>query len=110
MENIDGLLKICVDCGVKGIITFGGLGLTLRDGDRQYFYRKLDEHFPGMKQRYISSFGNQYIVPSPRSTELMHRVRIVCERHGILWDTDEIFEYLHAYEDRMSGTQLSLFE
>ena len=110
VENIDGLLKICVDCGVKGIITFGGLGVTLRDGDRQYFYRKLDEHFPGMKQRYIRTFGDQYIVPSPHSAELMERMRSVCEARGIMWDTDAVFEYLHAYEDRMSGTQLSLFE
>lgn len=110
MENIDGLLKICVDCGVKGIITFGGLGVTLRDGDRQYSYRKLDEHFPGMKQRYVRTFGNQYICPSPRSPELLERVYSVCDAHGIMRDTDAIFEYLHAYEERMAGTQLSLFE
>lgn len=109
-ENIDGLLDICVQCGVKGIITFDGLGVTLRDGDRQYFYRKLDEHFPGMKQRYIRAFGNQYVCPSPNSSKLMERIKRVCTQHGIMWRTDEIFEYLHRYEEPMEGRQLSLFD
>ena len=53
-ENILSLLDECRKAGVYGIMTFG-VGVTLRDGDRQYFYRKLDEHFPGMKERYIQT-------------------------------------------------------
>lgn len=109
-ENIRGLMDICVNTGVKGVITFGGLGLTLRDGDRQYYYRKLDEHFPGLKQRYIREFGDAYEIPSPNSVRLMRIVKDVCDANGIMTDTHEIFEYMHTYEERMSGTQLSFFD
>lgn len=109
-ENIDGLMEICVRAKVKGIVTFGGLGLTLRDGDRQYFYRKLDEHFPGMKQRYIQAYGDAYGLPSPNSERLMQVLRSACERHGILWKTERVFEYLHTYEEPMSGEQLSFLD
>lgn len=109
-ENIEGLLEICVRAKVKGIITFGGLGLTLRDGDRQYFYRQLDRHFPGLKQKYIRSYGNDYQIPIPNNAELMPLIYKTCEQNGIMTDTDEIFGYLHAFEDRFSGEQLSFFD
>jgi len=109
-ENIEGLLEICVKARVKGIITFGGLGLTLRDGDRQYFYRQLDRHFPGMKQRYIRTFGEDYEIPTPNNPELMPLIHETCARHGIMSDTEQIFEYLHTFEDQYSGQQLSLFD
>ena len=48
-ENLTGILNYCADAGVCGIIHFG-FGLTLRDGCREYFYSKLDRHFPGMKR------------------------------------------------------------
>ena len=50
---------MCREANVKGIICFD-MGVTLREGDREYFYQKLDEHFPGMKERYIRTFGNSY--------------------------------------------------
>lgn len=58
-ENIEGILQSCIEAEVKGILCFN-MGLTLREGNREYFYEKLDRHFPGMKQRYIRSFGNAY--------------------------------------------------
>ena len=109
-ENIAGLMEICVRAGVKGIILFGGLGLTLRDGDRQYYYRKLDEHFPGLRQRYIREYGNAYELPSPRSAQLMERIERPCAAHGILLGAGPVFDYLRTYEEPMSGVQLSLFD
>lgn len=109
-ENIAGLMEICVRAGVRGVVTFNGLGLTLRDGDRQYYYRQLDEHFPGMKQRYMRAYGNAYELPSPNSDRLMEIVRGSCERNGILWKSDDVFEYLRTYETPLSGVQLSLFD
>lgn len=109
-ENIAGLMEICVRTGVKGVITFGGLGLTLRDGDREYYYRKLDEHFPGMTRRYAQTYGSSYVLPVPDSPKLMEIVRGACARNGILWDTDAVFDYLHTFEDPQAGTQLSMFD
>ena len=69
-ENISSILDFCIDSGVKGIVCFE-MGMTLRDGDRQYYYKKLDEHFPGLKEKYINEFGNNYSIPSPNNKQLM---------------------------------------
>ena len=108
-KNIQGLLDECRKANVYGIITFG-IGVTLRDGDRQYFYRKLDEHFPGMKERYIQTYGNAYELPVPKEKERMKLVRQECEKNGIEWRSEALFEYMHRFEDKQAGEQLSLFD
>ncbi len=55
---------------VKGIICFD-MGLTLREGDREYYYAALDKHFPDLKEKYINTYGNAYNLPSPNSKHLM---------------------------------------
>ena len=107
-ENIRGLLNECNRAGVYGIVTFG-IGVTLRDGDRQYFYQKLDENFPGMKERYIKTYGNAYELPVPQEKELMRLLRQECKNAGMEWRTDELFRYMHQFEDKQAGQQLTLF-
>ena len=92
-ENIRTILGMCVEAGVRGVLCFG-MGLTLREGNREYFYRQLDIHFPRLKERYIREYGNNYMVDSPRSTELMRLFHRICEENGILHSNDQIFEYL----------------
>lgn len=107
-ENISGILDYCIEAGVYGIINFG-MGLTLRDGNREYFYSKLDEHFPGLKEKYIRLYGNSYNIESPNSKELTEFFRKKCEENGILYDNGKIFEYLHTFESKYLGEQLDLF-
>lgn len=109
MENLDGLLEYCRDAGVYGIINFG-FGVTLREGDREYFYENLDRYFPGLKQRYIKKFGKAYEVPSPEATKLWNHFREKCKEYGIEYHKDKIFAYLHEFEDKEAGEQLCLFE
>ena len=80
------------------------MGVTLREGDREYFYAALDRHFPGLKERYIRTYGNAYEVPSPRSAELMTLFRTFCREHGILHRPDECFSYLHTLPERFEQT------
>lgn len=108
-ENIMGLLKECRNAGVYGILTFG-MGLTLRDGDRQYFYEKLDQHFPGLKERYIKKYGQAYELPVPCHTKLLELVRQECESAGMEWRTDRLFAYMHQFEDKQAGEQMELFD
>ena len=105
-ENILGILDYCADAGVKGIVNFG-MGLTLRDGNREYFYQKLDRHFPGLKEHYIRTYGNAYELPSPRERELNRLFHELCETRGILHNNDTIFRYLNTLESKQE--QLSLF-
>jgi DNA repair photolyase len=107
-ENIRGLLDYCIRAKVYGILQFG-VGVTLREGDREYFYRKLDEHFPGMKQRYIRNFGNAYEIPSPREKALTEIITEESEAHGIIYNAHRIFDYMRLFEDRGEGEQLSFF-
>lgn len=107
-ENIRGILGYCREARTWGILQFG-IGLTLRDGDRQYFYRKLDEHFPGLKEKYIRAFKEQYELPSPQQNKLMKIVREECCKSRIICDAKQLFSYLHTFEDKQEGTQLSLF-
>mgnify|MGYP000252558175 CR=1 FL=1 len=69
-ENIKGILDYCVQAGVKGIICFS-MGVTMREGDREYFYHALDKYFPGMKNKYIRTYGNAYDCPSPNNDRLL---------------------------------------
>lgn len=105
-ENIRGILDLCIDAGVKGIINFG-MGVTLRDGDREYFYAQLDRNFPGLKERYIRMYGNAYEVSSPRSRELGKLFHEICEANGIWHNNAQIFRYLGQLEDKTD--QLSFF-
>ncbi len=107
-ENLRGLLDYCFDAGVEMIMNFG-MGVTLRDGDRQYFYRKLDEHFPGMKERYIRAFGDSYQCASPNSAELMKIFQAECRAHGVRYEPDDCFAWLSEYEDKQVAAQISLF-
>ena len=104
-ENITRILEECVRTGVKGIVCFG-MGVTLREGDREYFYEALDKHFPGMKERYINTHGNAYEVTSPDNARLMKIFRNICKDNGIMSDPDECFRYLNDLPDR----QMSIFD
>lgn len=108
-ENLRGILDYCFDAGVKGIVSFG-IGLTLREGDREYFFAALDRHFPGMKQRYVQTFGNQYECTSDRSAALMAIFDRECERRGILHYPNDVFRYLHEFPQRDVSQQLSMFD
>lgn len=107
-ENIRGLLNYCVEAKVYGILMFG-LGVTLREGDREYFYQKLDEHFPGIKKKYIETYGNAYELPVPESDRLYRIVQSECKKHGIVLGGYELFDYMRTFEDKEAGEQMSLF-
>ncbi|MBQ7359595.1 MAG: radical SAM protein [Lachnospiraceae bacterium] len=108
-ENVSGILDMCIEAKVKGIICFG-IGMTLREGNREYFYKNLDIHFPGVKEKYIKAYGNQYDIASPNNESLMQMFHQRCEEHGIMHDNDQIFKYLHTFESKQEAEQLSLFD
>ncbi len=102
-ENVTALLRACHEAGVKGVICFD-MGLTLRAGDREYYYAALDRHFPGLKQAYIGRYGDAYEVPSPDSGKLMRLFHAWCEDHGMLHTPEACFAYLRAFPERYEQT------
>lgn len=107
-ENLRGLLEYCFAAGVEAIVNFG-MGVTLREGDREYFYAQLDRHFPGMKERYIRAFGNRYECLSPNAPRLERIFREECRKRGVLWEAEAAMGWLMEFEDRQAGQQLDLF-
>lgn len=107
-ENISRILDMCGEANVYGVICFG-MGLTLRDGNREYFYEQLDRLFPRLKEKYIRIYGNQYVIESPDSCCLMRLFHRMCGERGIVHDNEEIFRYVNRFEEKCAGKQLSFW-
>jgi len=107
-ENLTGILSYCIEAKVYGILCFG-IGMTLREGNREYFYQKLDEHFPGLKEKYRKKYGIAYELRSDNNDRLMRLFRETCRENGIIYNTNEIFSYIHEFEDKSENDQLKLF-
>jgi DNA repair photolyase len=105
-ENINSILDYCIENNVKGILCHG-MGLTLREGNREYFYSKLDEHFPGLKEKYIEEYANSYSIPSPNDKMLMKLFKRRTYDAGILNNFNEIFEYLHKFPQKSYQSTLN---
>ncbi len=106
-QNLRGILEYCFDAGVKGIISFG-IGTTMREGSREYFYKALDRHFPGLKNEYIKKYGMSYECSSDNSSYLMKIFHQQCQKYGVMHDVNQIFSYLHEFPSK-EPVQLSLF-
>ena len=105
-ENIRAIMEECVRVGVKGVICFG-MGLTLREGDREYYYAALDKHFPGLKKKYIERYGNAYNLPSPNERQLFKIFHEICRENSILSTPDECFRFLNELPEK--DIQISMF-
>ena len=110
-ENIEGIVELCARAGVHAIICFG-IGLTLREGNREYFYTALDRNFPArneafskgettvsMKERYQQAFGYNYMCSSPHEHELMTYLASLCRKHNIMLGTDSVFKWIEEFPD-----------
>ena len=108
-KNITSILDLCIEADVYGIICYG-MGLTLREGNREYFYEQLDRLFPLLKEKYMRIYGNQYIIESPNNNRLMELFVQTCRQHGIVHDNEQIFQYLHTFEEKTHARQVSLLD
>ena len=114
-ENIEGIVDYCVRAKVHAIICFG-IGLTLREGNREYFYDALDRNFapdsaqistsqqsqpsqPSLKQKYIQTFGYSYMVNSPHNKTLMTYLAQLCKQNNIMLGTDSVFKWMEEFPD-----------
>jgi DNA repair photolyase len=107
-ENLIGILDYCIEAQVYGIICFE-MALTLREGDREYYYKNLDKSFPGIKEKYIKRYGNNYILTSDYNKELMEIFNKTCGENNIVHNTKELFNYMYTYEEKNKKGQLELF-
>ena len=107
VENVNSILRQCARAGVKGVIDYG-MGLTLREGDREYYYAALDRHFPGLKDRYIREFGNAYELPSPRARELRGLFQSFCADHHMLSTPEACFRFIQSLPEPFQQISMSI--
>lgn len=105
-ENVAQILNACASAGVRGVIAFG-MGLTLREGDREYYYAALDRHFPGLKEQYIRRYSNAYVLPSPNEQRLLALFHTICREKGMLDTPEACFQLIHRLPEK--NPQLRLF-
>ena len=103
-ENVVSIIRLAGEAGARFI--YPSFGVTLRQNQREWYYSKLDEYFPGLRQKYVKQFGNAYECPSPKAKELWRVFRAECDRLGILHEMEDIIE---AYREPYRINQLSLF-
>ena len=104
-DNIRTIVRRAHECGVRCI--YPAFGMTLRAGNREYFYQKLDESFPGIKPKYIRQYGNSYECPSPNARRLWKVFTDECGKYGILYEMKAI---IRAYKAGYEDGQLSFFD
>ena len=105
-ENLRAVLELCFDAGVRGIVWFGA-GMTLREGDREYYYAALDRRFPGLSERYRRTYGNAYELLSPDHARLSRIFTEGCEQYGVIHDPEACFRFIAELPEQ--EPQLSLF-
>ncbi len=103
-ENVINLVRLAKANGAKFI--YPAFGVTLRNNQREYYYEKLDELFPGIKSRYIKRYGDSYSCTSPDARELYYLFAKECENHRILYKMKDI---ITGYKAGYGYKQLSLF-
>lgn len=107
-ENIEGILQYCIQAKVYGVLCFG-IGMTLREGNREYYYEALERHFPGLRKKYHHTYGYAYEIISEHHKEFMKMVHKKCKEHGMVSNVNALFDYMHAFPEEKGYEQLSFF-
>lgn len=103
-DNIMGIINLAHENGAKFI--YPAFGVTLRQNQRDWYYKKLDENFSGIKIKYLEQFKNDYECRSPKAKELWQMFKRECDKLGILYKMNDIIKaYKSGYEDK----QISMF-
>lgn len=104
-ENINSILDCCINENVKGVLNLD-MGLSLRKGNREYFYRKLDENFPGLKDKYVKEFQDREFIYGRNYKKLKGIIKKRCQKHQMLYKQEDIFEYIHEFPSNSVQTKL----
>ena len=103
-ENIQGIVEQAYESGAKFV--YPAFGVTLRDVQREWYYKQLEVLFPSLKEKYIKTFGNAYSCNAENSKNLFLHFSNLCEEYGLLYKMKDI---IPAYKKQNEPLRLSLF-
>lgn len=95
-ENVREVIRLSAENGAKFVFSMGGM--TLRENQRDYFFEKLDVLFPGLKEKYVRSFGNQYFCYS-LNENLENVWKEECKKYGLLYQMEDIVKAYQVCDD-----------
>lgn len=87
-ENIRRIVQMTADNGGQFVVCF--FGMTLRTGNREYYFNALERDFPGVRDHYLRSYGNAYELTAPDAQRLYDAFRSECIRHSLHWRFEDI--------------------
>lgn len=105
VENVLSVVDAAADAGAKFI--YPAFGMTLRDRQRAYYYERLVQSFPGVKERYEKQYGDRYWCTSPRAKELWAAFSQRCGERGLLYEMKHI---ISGAKRPYGDTQLTFFD
>jgi DNA repair photolyase len=100
-KNIFDIVKKTSEYGGKFI--YPSFGMTLRDRQRIYYYSKLDNEFPGMKEKYQKAFKERYSCGARNYKRIKKVFYEACNKFNISLD-------IPTYDNKLTSTQISLFD
>ncbi len=104
-ENIRQMIECSKKADAKFIYT--KMGMNLKTNQRAYYYRKIEELYPGLSQDYEAVYGNKNVCNSLQYRHLMEIFLNLSHQYGILTDMEEI---ISAYKKEvLMNEQISLF-
>lgn len=98
-ENIVSIIEMAKDYGASFI--YGHFGMTLRDRQKQYYFNKLDENFPYLRQKYEKKYITKYGCPANNAKKLKEIFYETCYKYGICTEAP-------TYTNKISSLQLDL--
>ncbi|WP_053957340.1 SPL family radical SAM protein [Inediibacterium massiliense] len=98
-ENILRIIRLAKENGARFV--YPAFGVTLRQNQRLYFLKKLDEHFKGTSQKYIKEYRFSYECRSKRAAELWKIFKAECDKFNLLYKMKDIISsYKNEYEEK----------
>ena len=96
-DNICRIVNMTADNGGRFVVCF--FGMTLRTGNREYYFDALERCFPGVRDKYLRTYGNQYELAVPEARRLYDAFVTECSKRGLHWRFSDInremFERMH---------------
>lgn len=105
-ENMMMMIEQAQKCHADYILTY--MGVTLRENQRDYYYKKLDELYPNLSYKYQTTYQNRYHCETLKWRENYELLKNECEKRGILYRMDDIVKLITSSHTKIS--QPSLFE